>query len=193
MLSRAVRAWAGTVQPEWKVTVAGAVSNTGTPLGLDLSDDEDLVQACLAGSQDAFDVLVQRHRRAIYRLCYGFVGNHEDASDLSQTYFSVCTGDSGASRVSHHCRPGSTASVSTSASAGWAPRCHRPKRYRTTGILTLAAMILPSACSGSSAPPRFALRSCGFQSGSVRRSFCACIMSCRIKRSRRSSATPSGR
>ena len=81
MLSRAVRAWAETVQPEWKVTVAGAASKTGTPLGLDLSDDEDLVQACLAGSQDAFDVLVQRHRRAIYRLCYGFVG------DLSQDVF----------------------------------------------------------------------------------------------------------
>ena len=87
MLSRVVRAWAGTVQPEWKVTVAGAASKTGTPLGLDLSDDEDLVQACLAGSQDAFDALVQRHRRAIYQLCYGFVGNHEDASDLSQDVF----------------------------------------------------------------------------------------------------------
>ena len=75
MLSRGVRMWAGTVQPEWKVTVAGAASKTGTPLGLDLSDDGDLVQACLAGSQDAFDGLVQRHRRAIYQLCYGFVGN----------------------------------------------------------------------------------------------------------------------
>ena len=87
MLSRAVRTWAGTVQPEWKVTVSGAASKAGTPLGLGLSDDEDLVQACLGGSQDAFDVLVQRHRRAIYQLCYGFVGNHEDASDLSQDVF----------------------------------------------------------------------------------------------------------
>ena len=107
MLSRAVRAWAGTVQPEWKVTVAGAVSNTGTPLGLDLSDDEDLVQACLAGSQDAFDVLVQRHRRAIYRLCYGFVGNHEDASDLSQDVFLRV--HRGLRRFKGKCAPGTQA------------------------------------------------------------------------------------
>jgi len=30
---------------------------------------------------------VERHRRAVYQLCYRFVGNHEDASDLSQDVF----------------------------------------------------------------------------------------------------------
>ena len=87
MLSRAVRVWTGAVQPEWKVTVAAAVSMTETAQGLDLSDDRALVRACLAGNQPAFDVLVERHRRAIYQLCYRFVGNHEDASDLSQDVF----------------------------------------------------------------------------------------------------------
>src|SRR5712692_11079553 len=46
-----------------------------------------LVEACLSGRQGAFDVIVERHRRSVYQLCYRFVGNHEDASDLSQDVF----------------------------------------------------------------------------------------------------------
>ena len=49
--------------------------------------DAALVEACLAGQPGAFDVVVERHRRTIYQLCYRFVGNHEDASDLSQDVF----------------------------------------------------------------------------------------------------------
>jgi RNA polymerase sigma-70 factor, ECF subfamily len=54
---------------------------------LDGLDDRALIEACLAGHAGAFDVLVERHRRAVYRLCYRFVNNHEDASDLSQDVF----------------------------------------------------------------------------------------------------------
>src|SRR5436190_5289984 len=54
---------------------------------LDGLDDRALIEACLAGHAGAFDVIVERHRRAIYRLCYRFVNNHEDASDLSQDVF----------------------------------------------------------------------------------------------------------
>jgi RNA polymerase sigma-70 factor (ECF subfamily) len=50
-------------------------------------DEPALVEACLAGQPGAFDLIVERHRRAIYQLCYRFVGNHEDASDLSQDVF----------------------------------------------------------------------------------------------------------
>jgi RNA polymerase sigma-70 factor (ECF subfamily) len=49
--------------------------------------EADLVAACLAGRREAFDLIVERHRRAVYLLCYRFVGNHEDASDLSQDVF----------------------------------------------------------------------------------------------------------
>ncbi|HJN44551.1 MAG: hypothetical protein CL477_10415 [Acidobacteria bacterium] len=49
--------------------------------------DEDLVRGCLAGSPGAFDLFVELHQRAVYRLCYRFVGNHEDAADLSQEVF----------------------------------------------------------------------------------------------------------
>src|SRR5205085_1763185 len=46
-----------------------------------------LVEACLAGRAGAFDLIVERHRRSVYQLCYRFVPNHEDASDLSQEVF----------------------------------------------------------------------------------------------------------
>jgi RNA polymerase sigma-70 factor (ECF subfamily) len=55
--------------------------------GLDRLDESALIEACRAGTPGAFDVLVERHRRPIYQLCYRFVGNHEDASDLSQDVF----------------------------------------------------------------------------------------------------------
>src|SRR5947209_4325445 len=50
-------------------------------------DERALVAACLAGRAGAFDLIVDRHKRSVYQLCYRFVGNHEDASDLSQDVF----------------------------------------------------------------------------------------------------------
>ena len=50
-------------------------------------DDAALVAASVAGHRDAFDVIVERHRRAVYTVCYRFVNNHEDASDLAQDAF----------------------------------------------------------------------------------------------------------
>jgi RNA polymerase sigma-70 factor (ECF subfamily) len=55
--------------------------------GLDTLDERELIEACLAGRVEAFDLIVERHRRGVYQLCYRFVGNHEDASDLSQDVF----------------------------------------------------------------------------------------------------------
>ena len=50
-------------------------------------DEPGLVAASLAHRAGAFDLIVERHRRAVYQLCYRFVGTHEDASDLSQDVF----------------------------------------------------------------------------------------------------------
>jgi RNA polymerase sigma-70 factor, ECF subfamily len=68
------RTWQWTAGPPCKVTVA-------TPT------DAELVDSCLAGDRDAFGVLVERHQHHVYKLCYRFVGNHEDASDLAQDVF----------------------------------------------------------------------------------------------------------
>jgi RNA polymerase sigma-70 factor, ECF subfamily len=51
------------------------------------ADDRALVEACLDGDKAAFEVLVERHRKQVYQVCYRFVGNHEDASDLAQDVF----------------------------------------------------------------------------------------------------------
>jgi RNA polymerase sigma-70 factor, ECF subfamily len=51
------------------------------------ADDRAIVEACLAGQTAAFDAIVERHRRQVYQLCFRYVGNHEDASDLAQDAF----------------------------------------------------------------------------------------------------------
>jgi RNA polymerase sigma-70 factor (ECF subfamily) len=51
------------------------------------ASEAELVAKCLSGQTAAFDVIVERHQRAVYRLCYRFVGNHEDAADLCQEVF----------------------------------------------------------------------------------------------------------
>jgi len=50
-------------------------------------DDLALVEKSVAGSREAFDIIVERHRRIVYQVCYRFVNNHEDASDLAQDAF----------------------------------------------------------------------------------------------------------
>ena len=76
-----------TADPGWELTVVG---NDAIPMRIaalaDLGESE-LVAASLAGQPGAFDLIVERHRRTVYQLCYRFVGNHEDASDLSQDVF----------------------------------------------------------------------------------------------------------
>lgn len=50
-------------------------------------DDRELVAEAAAGNREAFDAIVERHRRVVYQVCYRFVSNHEDASDLAQDVF----------------------------------------------------------------------------------------------------------
>jgi RNA polymerase sigma-70 factor (ECF subfamily) len=63
------------------------VAGTGGKVVVTNPTDGELVEACLAGHRDAFDTIVERHRRQVYQLCFRFVGNHEDASDLAQDVF----------------------------------------------------------------------------------------------------------
>lgn len=50
-------------------------------------DDAGLVAEAAHGNREAFDLIVERHRRTVYQVCYRFVNNHEDASDLAQDAF----------------------------------------------------------------------------------------------------------
>jgi RNA polymerase sigma-70 factor (ECF subfamily) len=53
----------------------------------DAHSDEALIDACRQGDRQAFDRLMERYQREIYRLCYRYVGHHEDASDMTQEVF----------------------------------------------------------------------------------------------------------
>ena len=81
------RVWTGAVAPDWKLRITGLSNQTAADPLWAAADDRELVTACLAGQREAFDVIVERHRRQIYQLCFRFVGNHEDASDLAQDVF----------------------------------------------------------------------------------------------------------
>jgi RNA polymerase sigma-70 factor (ECF subfamily) len=59
----------------------------GAPPIDETADDAALVTAALAGTHPAFDLLVTRHRRSVYQVCYRFVNHHEDAADLTQDTF----------------------------------------------------------------------------------------------------------
>ena len=50
-------------------------------------EDREAIEACQRGEREAFDRLVERYQRDIYRLCYRYVNNHHDASDLAQESF----------------------------------------------------------------------------------------------------------
>lgn len=95
--------WDGAPELPWTLSVSGSRAVSEVPVrggpsescragapgaeGLEGLDEAALVAACLAGRPAAFDVIVERHRRQVYQLCYRFVPNHEDASDLSQDVF----------------------------------------------------------------------------------------------------------
>ncbi len=70
-----------------RMTRSDAPTDAATAHDLAGADDRALIAAFLAGRREAFDLIVERHRRAVYQLCYRFVGNHEDASDLAQDVF----------------------------------------------------------------------------------------------------------
>lgn len=77
--------WGTRVSEDGRATDAAPAR----PDTLDLTAAEDrvLVAAFLAGSQEAFAVIVNRYQRTVYQVCYRFVRNHEDASDLAQDVF----------------------------------------------------------------------------------------------------------
>ena len=76
------------IRPEWTVTVAWREQMTAVErAALAELDEPALVAACLTGQREAFDIVVERHRRPVYQVCYRFMGNHEDASDLAQDVF----------------------------------------------------------------------------------------------------------
>jgi RNA polymerase sigma-70 factor, ECF subfamily len=76
-------------KPTWHATATEphAEARPARIMDLEGADDRSLVTAFLNGRREAFDVIVERHRRSVYQVCYRFSGNHEDAADLAQDVF----------------------------------------------------------------------------------------------------------
>lgn len=49
--------------------------------------DEELVERCRGGEGAAFEELVRRHRKMVYRIAWRLAGSHAEADDLSQEAF----------------------------------------------------------------------------------------------------------
>lgn len=49
--------------------------------------DQMLIDGCLAGRSDMFEVLVLRHQSKVFNVLYRFFGNYETSQDISQETF----------------------------------------------------------------------------------------------------------
>ncbi len=49
--------------------------------------DEELVEKCLNGQREAFEVLVKRYEKQIFSLAYRLCGDYEEAADYAQDAF----------------------------------------------------------------------------------------------------------
>jgi len=50
-------------------------------------DDLEAIRACQKGEREAFDRLVERYQRDVYRICFRYVNDHHDANDMAQEVF----------------------------------------------------------------------------------------------------------
>lgn len=57
------------------------------PIVNDSLDDASLVKVCLAGNNQAFEVLLRRYQKLVYNVLYQMVHSHEMAADLTQDTF----------------------------------------------------------------------------------------------------------
>jgi RNA polymerase sigma-70 factor (ECF subfamily) len=51
------------------------------------ASDQDLIADALGGRMEAYDELMERYQRFVYKLAYGYTKSHEGALDLTQTIF----------------------------------------------------------------------------------------------------------
>jgi RNA polymerase sigma-70 factor, ECF subfamily len=71
-MEASARAWAGPTLPE---------------LSLELENEREIIRRWKRGDKRAYEILVRRHMTDAYLVAYGYVGNPEDARDLSQEAF----------------------------------------------------------------------------------------------------------
>jgi len=65
----------------WRQTIRGLTAMAGEPT------DDELVSRVKAGDQEAFGTLLHRYQDKVYSVVYHYVGQQEDALDLTQEAF----------------------------------------------------------------------------------------------------------
>lgn len=50
-------------------------------------DDKQIIQQCLKGSKNAFEILVDKYNKIIFNVAYRMTGDRDDAEDITQTVF----------------------------------------------------------------------------------------------------------
>ncbi len=79
----------------YEIVERGAMGTRPNPLARESSaprvvvddPDQDLVALWQTGDEAAFEELIRRHERRVFRLLYRMMGNREDAEDLTQETF----------------------------------------------------------------------------------------------------------
>jgi RNA polymerase sigma-70 factor, ECF subfamily len=64
-----------------------AIRKTQSSMDLHRDLDQQLVERCLAGEENAWEDLVKAHTRRVYAICYRFTGSDHSAQDLTQDVF----------------------------------------------------------------------------------------------------------
>lgn len=49
--------------------------------------DQEVIDLILKGDREKFGILVERYQQMVFRICMGYVHNHDDADDLVQEIF----------------------------------------------------------------------------------------------------------
>ena len=74
--------------PALAVPLFGMARRFDSPEAIaDREEEHAIVRKVLEGDGEAYRVLVERYQERIYFVCYGFVRNKEDATDLAQEAF----------------------------------------------------------------------------------------------------------
>ncbi|MEZ5288518.1 MAG: hypothetical protein R2712_27665 [Vicinamibacterales bacterium] len=139
----ATRAWAPSGLT-WSIRVTRPDAHSVSPHpDLHTLDDHTLAARATGGSRDAFDVIVERHGRVVYEVCYRFVQNHEDAADLARGHVRA--------RLARLARFKTEAALSTPA---------LPHRGRCICLTRVGAKAVPSRPSPTSISSRTRRPSC---------------------------------
>jgi RNA polymerase sigma-70 factor (ECF subfamily) len=75
-----------TTSIAWPASL-GASAAPSDPRAAARAGEMEWVRASQGGDREAFDRLVERYQRDVYRLCFRYLGRHEDANDLAQEVF----------------------------------------------------------------------------------------------------------